>query len=359
VRKGSEQVTFPEKEAVLLQGEYPELSGRLHAYARTERGVRGIPLAEAVRRIAQVTRKGSIEPPAEDAAFFVWIDIAAPGEGEVELLRDQLGFHPLAVEDCIRGRQRPKVERYPGHYFLVVYASSLNAERGRPAFNELHMFIGNGFIVTVRDNRISQVRDTLARWRSTPDRFPTVGAVAHALLDEIVDDYFPMVDHFSDQVSAAEAKMVDDSQHLDVKDVHELRRQIILFRRVVAPERDIIARLVRRDLPFLSPDLVPYFQDVRDHLIRIVEEIDTLRELVGSTLEGYASQSSHNLNNTMRRMAAWSIILMSMNLVASNYGMNFRFMPEIDWPGGYPLAVGAMLMVGASLGYLFRRLKWL
>ena len=116
---------------------------------------------------------------------------------------------------------------------------------------------------------------------------------------------------------------------------------------------------MRRDLPFLSPELVPYFQDVRDHLIRIVEEIDTLRELVGTTLEGYASESAHQLNRTMRKMAAWSIILMSMNLIASNYGMNFDFMPELAWAAGYPLTVATMLVVGSVLGYFFWKKKWL
>ena len=346
-------------EAELLKGDLPERSGRVHAYASTERGVHGMPLAEAVRRVAAAVRSGVTESERDDARYFVWIDVAAPGEGEVELLRDELGFHPLAVEDCIKGRQRPKIERYTGHYFLVIYAGNINKDRDRASFNELHMFIGNGFIVTVRDHRIEQVRDTLARWRVAPARYPSVGAIAHALLDDIVDEYFPIVDHFSEQVSGAESRMVEVGEEFDVQHVHELRRQIILFRRVVAPERDIISRLVRRDLPFLSPELVPYFQDVRDHLIRIVEEIDTLRELVGTTLEGYASESAHQLNRTMRKMAAWSIILMSMNLIASNYGMNFDFMPELASPAGYPITVATMLLVGCVLGYFFWKKKWL
>jgi magnesium transporter len=345
-------------EAVLLEGEFPERAGRVHAYARSERGVHSIPLGEAAQRINRATRQ-RVSAAEGDPSYFVWIDVAGPGEGEVDLLRDELGFHPLAVEDCIRGRQRPKLERYAGHFFLVMYAAHINAERERIAFNELHMFIGDGFIVTVRDHRIDEVRDTVGRWRAQPARFPDVGAVAHALLDEIVDDYFPMVDYFAEQVAAAESHMIEQGEELDVAAVHELRRQLILFRRVVAPERDIVSRLLRRDLPFLNPDLIPYFQDVRDHMLRIVEEIDTLRELVSTTIEGYASASSHQLNQTMRRMAAWSIILMSMNLIASNYGMNFDFMPELDERFGYPIAVIAMIVVGVGLGFLFRKKHWI
>lgn len=362
-----EQVAAPLRDAlqagtsqdILLEGEVPERAGRVHAYARSERGVHGIPLQDAVLRIARATHARGAPPADVDPAHFVWIDIAGPGAGEAELLRDQLGFHPLAVEDCIRGRQRPKLERYPGHYFLVMYAAHINLERQRVAFNELHIFIGEGFLVTVRDHRINEVRDTVGRWRASPDRFPSVAAVAHSLLDSIVDDYFPMVDYFAEQVAHAESRILEGEGDLDVQEVHELRRQLILFRRMVAPERDIVARLLRRELQFINPELIPYFQDVRDHMIRIVEEIDTLRELVATTLEGHASASSHQLNQTMRRMAAWSIILMSMNLIASNYGMNFVHMPELSKRFAYPLAVLAMLVVGVLLGIMFRKKHWI
>ena len=340
-----------------LEPETREL-GRISAYGRSERGVHVIPQREAIERIAKATKeRGSAAP--DDSSFFVWLDIAGPGETEVELLRDQLGFHPLAVEDCVKGRQRPKLERYPGHFFLVIYGARINAERDQVLFHELHIFIGNGFIVTVHDHRIEEVRETIGLWRSRPARFGNVGAVAHALLDDLVDDYFPVIDYFADKVSACEAALLEDRHEDAVKSFHDIRRQLILFRRVVAPEREIIATLVRRDLPFLSPDLIPYLQDVRDHTMRIAEEIDTLRDLIGTALEGHASAAAHELNQTVRRMTAWSIVLMSMNLIASNYGMNFHFMPELNEAWGYPVAVGAMLFVGAVLLVLFRRLRWL
>lgn len=332
--------------------------GRIHAYARSERGVHVIPLADASARIQNaIKQRGSAAP--DDSAHFVWLDVAGPGEAEVVLLRDQLGFHPLAVEDCVKGRQRPKLERYPGHFFLVVYAAQVEPDQNRVSFRELHMFIGNGFIVTVRDHRIDEVRETVGRWRAIPDNFNNVGAVAHELIDELIDDYFPVVDYFSEKVAACEAALLDQHDRQAVQSVHDLRRQLILFRRVVTPERDIFATMLRRDLPFLSPDLVPYFQDVRDHAMRIGEEIDTLRELIGTVLEGHAAAEAHELNQTVRRMTAWSIVLMSMNLVASNYGMNFRFMPELEKSWGYPMAVGAMLFVGGVLLIVFRRLRWL
>ena len=348
----------PAAESV-FENDPKEPTVRTVAYARGPRGVHIISLPEAIERIVVATKqRGSAAP--DDSAHFVWLDLVAPSDEEATLMREQLGFHPLAVEDCLRGRQRPKLERYPGHFFMVVYAAQINPDRQRVAFKELHMFIGNGFIATVRDHRIAEVRETVGRWRASPDTFRNVGAIAHALLDDIVDDYFPMVDYFSERMSELEARLLSDSGDEDcVSDLHELRRQLILFRRVVAPERDIISGLVRRDLPFLSPDMVPYFQDIRDHAIRIVEEIDTIRDLVATALEGHTSAAAHQLNQTMRRMTSWSIILMSMNLIASNYGMNFHFMPELDWPFGYPLAVASMLFVGIGLTWFFRRRRWL
>ena len=327
----------------------------MHAYACTPSGVHSMPIESAVTHFNGL-HAGN---PAADAPSVLWIDIVNPGPAEADFLRTRLKLHPLAVEDCMRGRQRPKLERYPGYFFLVVYATRVNPGRNRVAFNELHTFVGERFIVTVRDHRIDEVRETLARWRATPAHFSDVGTIAHGLLDTIVDSYFKVIDHIAEQVSRVENEATSATPEASNRHVLSVRRELILFRRVVAPVRDIIGRLVRRDLPFVSPALVPYFQDVRDHSIRITEEIDTMRELVASVLESQASAASQQLNQTLRMMAAWSIILMSIAVIAGIYGMNFRFMPEMNWRYGYAFALGLMLVVGVGLVHLFRRRHWI
>lgn len=333
-----------------------EPRARIHAYAETATGVHALAMDHALDVIRR-RREGSDAEPGDPPV--VWIDIAAPGAAEADFLRDRMKFHPLAVEDTIRGRQRPKIDRYPGYFFLVLYAARINPERDRMALNELHAFIGDHFIVTIHDHRIDVLKAVLARWRTAPARFRSTGVLAHALLDMVVDGYFPIIDHFSERVAAIEMGVMAGERDEAMQTIMSMRRELSLFRRMVGPERELIGSLLRRDLPFLEPEILPYFQDVHDHAIRVAEEIDTLRDLLTGTMEGFLSLSSHQLNETMRVMAAWSIILMAMAWIAGIYGMNFARMPELEWAWGYGWGLGLMVIVGAVLFGYFRRQKWI
>jgi magnesium transporter len=322
--------------------------GKLRAWALGAEGVTGLPVEAA----AALVRAG-------DEHALVWIDVVNPGAGEGEFLREQLGFHPLAVEDCLRGRQRAKLDRFPGYLFMVMYAAAINPERSRVAFNELHIFVGRHFVVTVRDRGMREVRQTIARWRASPEVLPSSGALVHALIDTLVDDYFPIVDHFAERVGQLESELSGGNQHDLMTRTLELRRELLLFRKVVSPERDMLGTILRRELIFLSPELQPYFQDVRDHVFRITEEIDTLRDLLSTTVEAQMSIASNQLNEVLRMMTAWSIILMSMTLIAGVYGMNFVNMPELEWRWGYFAALALMLAIGGMLFQFFRRRRWI
>lgn len=346
---------------------------RRRALASGPDGVRPLSLEDAVARIrrgsAALARPGDdptdVTPPnlgrsAEDGPEqgIVWIDIVRPTDDDGRMLRNDLKFHPLTVEDALFGKQHPKLERYPGYFFLVLYAARINAERNRPAFNEMHCFIGSHYIVTVRNDSVREVREQMARWRAGPQHYSTVGHLAHGLADAIVNSYFPMIDHFGTRVAATETEAYerpgDAMQH-----IMSLRRELLRFRGVVSPTRDVFSSLLRRDLPFLNPDLMPYFQDVRDHAVHVTEEIDMLRDLLSTAVGAQFTVTSNQLNQTVRMMTAWSIILMSMALVTGVYGMNFAHMPELDWHYGYAGALLLMLLTGGSLVMFFRRRKWL
>lgn len=331
-----------------------EPRARISAYAETGTGVHAVSLSRAMEVIHR--GRGGKE---DDDPPLIWIDIAAPGVAEGEFLRDELNFHPLAVEDTVRGRQRPKIDRYPGYFFLVMYAARINPDRERMALNELHAFIGENYVVTVHDHRIEEITAVLARWRATPDRFRSAGVLAHALLDLVVDGYFPVLDHFSERVAELETGVSAGRPPAEgMQNILTMRRELSLFRRMVGPERELVGSLLRRDIPFLQPDMMPYFQDVHDHAIRVAEEIDTLRDLLNGAMEGQLSLASHQLNETMRLMAAWSIILMAMAWIAGIYGMNFEFMPETEWRYGYVWGLGLMLVVGGILFTYFKRKDW-
>jgi magnesium transporter len=327
----------------------------IHAYAALPSGVHAIALDRAIEIITSGPAAGDGEAPAP----LVWIDISNPGENEAALLRERCGFHPLAVEDCIRGRQRPKVDRYAGYLFLVLYVASVNPERHRMALNELHVFLGERYLVTVHDHKVREVQEIVARWRAAPQRFTGTGWLAHALLDEVIDDYFPVLEHFAERAEQVENAVFERMEAANMQQLLLLRHQLVLFRRTVAPSRDVVSSLLRRDVPFLQPELLPYFQDVHDHTIRVTEGIDAMRELLSAAMEAHLTVASNQLNQTVRMLTAWSIILMSMALVAGVYGMNFAFMPELEWRWGYYAALGLMVTIGAGLVTFFRRRGWL
>jgi len=346
---------FPEAE--LTDGEAPERPRTL-CYAETETGIHAIPLDQG---LALFDRCVAAKSADDHSAPLVWIDVACPGPAEEEFLRDRLHFHPLAVEDCVRGRQRPKLDRYPGYFFLVMYAASVNAERERMALHEVHMFLGRRYIVTVHDHKVQEFGEVLARWRANTASFRTVGALAHAIMDLIVDHYFPVADHFADRVEELEASAFERPHEASagLERLLGVRRELTIFRKVLGPQRDVMSTLLRRDLPFLSADLLLYFQDVHDHLMRVVEELDTLRDLLSGAMEAQLSAASNQLNVTMRVMAAWSIILMAVTLVAGIYGMNFHIIPELTWRYGYLWALALMVGIGLGLFAYFRRRGWI
>lgn len=289
----------------------------------------------------------------------VWLDIARAGDAEGEILREKLGFHPLAVEDCLRGKQRPKLERYPGYQFLVLYATSVRTGKSHVRFHEVHLFIGRHFIVSVHDGTSEAISSLWQRWQASPESYPSVDHLSHALIDSIVDGYFPASQTLAEAAERLEEHLLQQDWGGDIQRFLGTRREMLLMRKRVAPLRDVLGSLLLRDLPQHNPELLPYYQDVRDHIVRVTEDLDTAREMLSASLDAHLSVSSNQLNITMRRMTAWSIILMSVTLVAGIYGMNFEQMPELSWRWGYPASLLMMLGLGGTLVRFFQKRGWL
>jgi magnesium transporter len=325
------------------------------AFALLESGVHGVSMEQAVEwvRRSRVSKHEAAHCP------IVWIDLPDRSEQTADFLRDRLGFHPLAIEDTIHGRQRPKVDSYGDYLFLVFYATGINTERERVALNELDIFLGRRFLVTIHSQPVPEVREVIARWRAGPSFFEDTGALIYALLDSLVDGYFPVLNHFSDRAEGVESDILSETGEQMMQRIFAIRRELVVFRRVVAPQRDVLSTMLRRDLPMVQSDLFPYLQDVHDHTLRAVEEIDALRELLAAALEAHLSAASNQLNQTMRVMTAWTIILATMTVITGIYGMNFDIMPELHVPWAYFGVLGVMLALGGGLLLFFRRLGWL
>ncbi len=330
----------------------------IRCFAAGQTGVHSWARDDAIRAIREAVAHPYTESES-DPPDIVWMDITGPEESDAALLRDGIGIHPLAVDDCLRGRQRPKIDRYPGYFLIVFYATRINPDRARMALNEIHVFVGASFLITVHDQEVPEVTHAVAAWRMDPNRLRDPGSIAHSLLDLVVDAYFPVLEHFSERLEQMEARVFDDTADATLEQAFLLRQELISMRRVLAPERDALSSLVRHDLPFFRPDLVPYFQDIHDHVLRVTEEIDAFRDVLTGLVELQATKASNRLNEIVQTLTTWSIILMTVSVIAGIYGMNFVVMPELEVPWGYYAALGLMVATALSLGAFFRRRGWL
>jgi magnesium transporter len=289
----------------------------------------------------------------------VWVDVSDPTSKDFEDLAEEFGFHPLSLEDCQKAHQRPKVEEYQGYYFIVLYEAELTDQLDLE-LRELNIFLGKNYLVTVHSQPIRAIASAERLWRGWTDlanRGP--GLLAYLLIDTIVDDYMPLLDTISDRMEELEQDIFDDFRSEALREIFRIKKQLLFFRRAVTPLRDVFNTLLRREQPIFSRETSVYFQDVFDHLIRVSEMIDNLREMLGSTMEAYLSISGNRMNMVMKRLTSISAILMSMTLVAGIYGMNFKYMPELEWRYGYSGSLISMVIIGLALYIYFRKINWL
>ena len=296
----------------------------------------------------------------------VWLDVPSPTVDDLLLLQREFALHPLTLEDLEKRQQRPKVDTYPEQHVIVTYeAVAGKIGRGGKGDHgakprEIHLIAGSNYVVSVRWAPSPAIEEVTTRFEHKTEAItPTVGGLLYAILDAVVDGYFPLLDGLSDRIDALENRIVSGSQGTAaLREVLAIKRELLELRRVLAPQRDMANTLLRRDLAIVDDVSMPYFQDLYDHLIRVLDSLDLYRDLVASTLEANLSVTSNNLNAVMKRLTAFTVILMVPTLIAGVYGMNFHNMPELTWPFGYfvALAVMAILMVAAAL--FFKARDW-
>jgi magnesium transporter len=289
----------------------------------------------------------------------VWLDLEDPSPGEIEMVGREFGFHPLEIEDTVDRRQRAKIEVYEDHFFMVLHA--LRDEGGDDLVSsEIHIFVGHGYLVTVRFPPAFELGPVRRRWEKQDLAREGGGALLYALLDEVVDDYYEVAERLEDASEDIESSVFAARPDPDVQEaIFLLKKKVLQFRRRVAPVREILDRL-DEELGVVAPGLLPYFRDVADHVIRVLEFTDNLRELLTASLEAQLSQVSNRLNQIMKQVASWSAIILLPTLIAGIYGMNFvRPFPDFDSPAGFWFALGLMVVSGGILYGVFRRRGWI
>lgn len=293
---------------------------------------------------------------------FVWVDIASPTENDWQILESQFDFHPLAIEDARKQNQRAKMDAYDGYLFLSArtWTGTKTVTDDLPeATDEIDIFLGATYLVTIHNQESSPVTEVRQRWEQHPERiYPSPTFLLYILLDTIVDSYFPVMDALDEETDKLEHLIYTPGATFDPAPVLALKKQMLMLRQIIAPTRDLLNELIRADQPLIGKKTRLYFQDVYDHTLRLVEQIDLHREILSSALDAMSTQTSNRLNHVMKTMTGVSTILMSAALVTGIYGMNFENMPELKTRYGYYGALAAMGGISAVLIWFFRRIKW-
>ncbi|HEX7871356.1 MAG TPA: magnesium/cobalt transporter CorA [Sphingobium sp.] len=290
---------------------------------------------------------------------FDWLGLFEPSEEEMATVARRYGLHPLAVEDAISGRQLPKIESYGEQLFLVARTASLTEDRIE--YGETALFVGHSFIITVRHGSArthTPLRELLETSPSLLVHGPDY--VLHAILDYIVDGYFPIVNTIEEDVLAMEDRLLEGYlRHEDIVRLFALRHDVVRFQRVLGPMQEVARRLVNLEFPCIDSNTMPYFRDVLDHVLRAEYRVGGLREVLSTAIETTNLVEQQRQGEITRQLAAWAAILAVPTAIAGIYGMNFNFMPELRWKYGYFLVLGAMATVCCSLYYRFKRTGWL
>ncbi len=291
----------------------------------------------------------------------LWVDVIAPTVDDLSLIEQEFGFHHLALEDAALVHERPKIDLYDDFLLIIFYAlTHVRGETPVLRLEQLSLFAGQNYVVTLHQAELPVLDQTSDRWCASHAKIKNgaAGLLVYSILDALVDEYLPIADRISDRIDVIEDAVFGRFDANAQQEIFRIKRNLLQMRKVLTPERDVLNVLMRRDTPIFSDETVRYFQDIYDHLLRVLDSIDTYRDLLSSALDSYLSVQSNRMNKVMKTLTASSIILMTVTLVASIYGMNFIHMPELQWRLGYPLALGLMVAIAASLGALFRKIDW-
>jgi magnesium transporter len=294
---------------------------------------------------------------------FVWVALFEPTEQELDEMAQEFGLHELAVEDARKGHQRPKIEEYGDSLFAVLHPVELvKGEDGATdiRIGEVDIFVGDNYILTVRHRTQLGFAAVRARTEREPDLLRHgSGFVLYALIDNVVDRYFPVLDLLETRLETAEEHLFSSSSSRHkIEELYEIKQQLMTLKHVVAPLMEAVGKLYGGRVPHLCQGTQEYFRDVYDHLARINGTIENIREMLTTAIQVNLALIGIADNEVTKRLAAWGALITVPTLIAGIYGMNFKHMPELDWSIGYPLVIFAMVAIDALLFLRFRRAKW-
>ena len=298
-------------------------------------------------------------PPDDETVS--WVDVG--GVHKVEILESfgkHFGLHSLLLEDIANTDQRPKLDDYETYFFLVMKMLT-TSEQGNIVVEQVSFVLGRNYVLSFQENGTDVFHTVRDRLRGGKGRLRQNGSdyLLYALIDAIVDQYFEVLEMLGERIEALQERVIADPKPDILKDIHALKQQLLFVRRAVWPLREAINVLSRSECPFLHESTKIFIRDVYDHVVQIVDTIETLREMVSASLDIYLSSVSYRLNAVMRVLTVITTIFMPLTFIAGIYGMNFEYMPELKWAWGYPMALAVMGVVAGVMLAGFRLKKWL
>lgn len=330
--------------------------GPVAACASRTRAYRAGELTDEDFPVAEIS-----EHLAADPDTVVWVDLLDPELPDLQHLASEFGLHPMALEDAVQDHQRPKVDRYEHYLFLNAYAVDLDRGSGELTTSEVSSFVLERALITVRKDDRIDLDALVTRWDETADlAVHGVAYLLHGLLDHVVDGHFDAVQSLDDGVEDLEDRLfAEQPQDRDVqRRSFALRKSLVLTRRVVLPMREVLNTLMRRDVDLVGHAMTPYYQDVYDHVLRVTEWTESLRDLVTSVLETNLTIQGNRLNEIMKKLTAWAAIIAIPTAVTGFFGQNVPY-PGFEQEWGFLLSVVLIVGIGAGLWLMFRRRGWL
>ena len=310
------------------------------------------------RRLGDITPE-RIGKALEDQEAFVWVGLHEPDEALLEHLQEEFDLHDLAIEDAHYAHQRTKIESYGDSLFIVVQTAQ--PVRGRIAFGETHIFLGPQYLITVRHGASLSYAPVRRNCETAPELLalgPSYGL--YSILDFIVDNYMPIVRDFREELQELEQDVFAETyKRGTIKRLYDMQRELMNLRLAVGPLQDVTNQLVRLHPNLIHEETRVYFRDVYDHVFRVNEATNAMREMLGAAINVNMSLVTLGQNEVMKKLAGWAALLATPTLITSWYGMNFHHMPELSWPWGYPFAVVLMILSGIAPYWYFKRKGWL
>jgi len=318
-------------------------------------------LYRAGRLVAQGFPVADISDHLAEPGTVVWLDLCAPDRADLAVISEEFALEPLAVEDAIQARERPKLDRYPSHLFLNTYAAYLDVHTGELATGEVAAFVTAQALITVRKDDRFDPEHLTGVWDANPDLAGhSVAFLLHGLLDYIVDGHFAAVEALDDEIENLEDHLFDArSRSTDLqRRTFQLRKSLVILRRVVLPMREVVNTLMRRDLHVIDDTTAPYYQDVYDHVLRATEWTESLRDLVTTILETNLTIQGNRLNEIMKKLTGWAAIIAVPTAVTGFFGQNVPY-PGFAKESGFYASLAIMIGIGAGLYLIFKRKSWL